>query len=110
MSNLGRELTIRLTITDPAEAEWLWECAAKRKPVHGVQVTALANGDMFKERDELAQAAEFYIKEPNEDVKTAVSSHFDGGFGSIDEAAYHAKEMVAWEVIDRRGNVYRKSE
>lgn len=79
--------------------------------MHGVQVTALANGDMFKERDELAQAASFYVKEPDEDASEAVAAHVDGGFDSIDEAAHYAKEnCTEWEVIDHKGNVYRKSE
>lgn len=55
--NKGRVLTIRLTITDPTEAEWLWKSHAGAA-IHGVQVSALSDGDMFKEVRDLEKELE----------------------------------------------------
>ena len=43
--NLGRVLTVKLTVTDPAKANWLW--VMKNNPELGVHVSGLSNGDMF---------------------------------------------------------------
>lgn len=108
-SNVGRELTIRLIITDDKESEWLWN--SHSSPMHGVRVSALANGDMFKERDDLAQAAEFFIREEGEETDDAVEAHFGEGLSSIEEAALAAPKNVEpgkkWDIIDRKGNVYK---
>lgn len=64
MSNQDRVMTLRITIKDPEAAKWLWD--AHKSPVYGITVNALANGDLFEERDELYQAAEFFICEDGE--------------------------------------------
>lgn len=55
--NLGRELTIRLKITDPSKAEkWLWNM--KENPELGVHITGISNGDMFAKLDFLESELE----------------------------------------------------
>ena len=57
--NLGRVLTIKLTITDPQAAAWIWESGGKYpNPIHGVQVTGIADGDMFDEVRKLEEQLE----------------------------------------------------
>lgn len=44
MNNLGRKLTLVVTITHPKEAKWIWE-GIKGAIVHGIRVSILAEGD-----------------------------------------------------------------
>lgn len=107
--NTGRVLTIRLTIADAKEAEWLWK--AHPEPIHGVVISALSNGDMFEERDQLSNAAAFFIREQGETTEEAVEAHCGNFFNSVDDAAREAPKNVSpgveWEVVDIRGHVLR---
>ncbi len=55
--NVGRMLTVRLVIRDPKVAEWLWD-AHLHGVCHGVEIEALANGDLFQECDDLKKQLE----------------------------------------------------
>lgn len=108
--NTGRVLTLRVKITDPIEAEWIWK-AHLGKSLNGVQVEAIAEGDMFTERDEYKQADRFYIREEGETTEEAIEAHCFDGFTDIDEAASQAPKNVnpgsRWDIVDHNGNVYR---
>lgn len=58
--NKGRVLTIRLTVTDHEKSKWIWENHLKSTTQmdNGVQVTAITNGDLFKEVSELEDKLE----------------------------------------------------
>lgn len=108
--NTGRVMTLRITITDSKEAEWIWN-AHKGEGAHGVKVDAISNGDVMAERDELANAAQFYIREAGESTEDAIDAHCKSYFHTADEAASKANNNVArgakWDVVDAEGNVYR---
>lgn len=55
--NVGRVLTVRMVIRDPEAAMWLWD-AHLHGVHHGVEVEALANGDLFQECDDLRKQLE----------------------------------------------------
>lgn len=108
--NTGRVLTVRLTITDAKEADWIWD--AVKTPKHGVQVSAISNGDMFSERDVLAEAACFYIREKGETTEEAIDASCEP-FSDPDDAAREAPQNVgrgaSWDIVDRHGTVVRSS-
>lgn len=48
--NMGRVLSVCVTITDPDASGWLWEAMLGiGKPMHGVQVMAIGDGNVFDE-------------------------------------------------------------
>lgn len=51
MSNVGRELTLRVTISDDYKSGWIWKSMAEKDPVHGVNISAISDGDLLQERD-----------------------------------------------------------
>lgn len=106
--NTGRVLTIRLTITDPEQAEWIWDSHKEAK--HGVRVSAISNGDLFSERDKFADSAVFYIREEGETTEDAIKVHFDDGYNSPEDAARDANANVShgakWDIVNRHGTVY----
>ena len=111
MNNKGRVLTVRLTIEDPEAADWIWK--AYPNPINGITISALSNGDMFAERDMLANAACFYIREEGETTEEAVQAHMGEAFDSPESAATEARksyEKEKWDIIDSRGNVVRSSQ
>lgn len=111
MSNKDKVLTIRVTIKDPAAAAWIWK--AYPEAINGVVVTGLSWGDMFSERDTLADAACFYIREEGEDTEDAIDAHCGEPFSCPDSAAREAPKNVSsgakWDIVDQRGNVVRSS-
>lgn len=50
-TNLGRVLTIRVTITDPEAAKWIWDAHKESDHKCGVRVGALFDGDLFEEHE-----------------------------------------------------------
>ncbi len=109
MDNIGRVLTLRITITDPEVAEWIWK--AHPNPIHGITVDALANGDLFAERDILQEAASFYIREEGESTEDAIDAHCGESFETIEGAAIEAKNTCKgkWAIINRHGKVVRQA-
>lgn len=119
MSNLGRILTIRVVITDPEKAKWIWD-AHMGPDQHGVKVEAIAEGDVLTERDSLMDEVldetsisikkRFYIREEGEGTKEAIDAHCYDGFETAEEAAKDAPKNVSpgakWDIIDRNGKVY----
>lgn len=111
--NIGRELTLRVIITDPKKAEWIWKNHIDQNdPMNvGVRVSAIAEGNLFQQRDELALAATFYVREEGETTEEAVDAHFGDGYDTPEEAAKDANNNVSpgagWDIVDRKGNVYR---
>ena len=55
MSNLGRKLTLVLTITDPEKATWLWEAHKTTQGVHGVKVQVIAEHDQVTVPGEITE-------------------------------------------------------
>lgn len=108
--NTGRVLTLRVTIKDPEEAEWIWK-AHLDKSIHGVTINAIAEGDLFAQRDLYRSAASFYIREEGETTEEAIEAHDCGGFDSVEDAVAKAPLNVSpgakWAIIDIKGKVYR---
>ena len=66
--NKGRVLTLRIMIEDPEAAKWIW--AGHLTPVHGVSVRAIAEGDLFRERDVFENRWNEYVgAAPYDDVE-----------------------------------------
>jgi hypothetical protein len=55
VSNVGRILTLRVKITDHEKGESIWENHVKKdtSDLMGFRIDTIANGDVFKERDDL---------------------------------------------------------
>lgn len=64
VNNDGRELTLRVTITNSKQAEWIWSLLKKNDisgfPV-GVSVQAVANGNLFARASELLQQRDWLL-------------------------------------------------
>lgn len=63
-SNKGRVLTIRFEIQTDEYPEWLYKGMPTQQEVNGVIISALAEGDMFKELDDAVEV----IKETDSDA------------------------------------------
>lgn len=63
-SNKGRVLTIRFEIQTDEYPEWLHKGMLTQQEVNGVIISALAEGDMFKELDDAVEV----IKETDSDA------------------------------------------
>lgn len=109
-----RVLTVRLEITDPEKAKWIWENHLGQHKELGVFITGISEGDMFTENEQLSTAAAFYLREEGETTKEAIRAHSCEPFESVEEAArdatYNITPGAKWDVIDRHGNVHRSSE
>jgi len=55
-SNVGRELTLKITITDDDKSHWIWDSVGRGLELHGVRVHTVSDGDVFKERDDFEEA------------------------------------------------------
>lgn len=110
MSNLGRILTIRVKITDPEAAKWIWD-AHMHGSRHGVEVSAIAEGDRLSGADFIEIPKRYYIREEGETTEEAIEAHCYDGFDSIWLAEVEAPKNVSpqskWDVIDRNGKVYK---
>ena len=68
MSNVGRVLTIRIKIVGEEAAKTIWNVAGEnlndkdRERMCGCDITALADGDTFAERDHVQRIAEKYVQ------------------------------------------------
>ena len=111
MSNMNRIMTIRVIITDPEAADWLWN--SHKKSNNGVKITAIQEGDLFADRDMLSDAACFYIREEGETTEEAIEACCAEPFNDPNDAASEAPSNVtkgaAWDIVDVRGNVVRSS-
>jgi len=119
MGNLGRILTIRVKITDPEKAKWIWD-AHIGPAQHGVEVGAIADGDLFAERNQLRELVldensiaipkKYYVKQADETAEEAIEAHCNGGFDTLENAKNDAPHCtdpgVKWDVIDITGKVY----
>lgn len=68
--NTGRVLTLRVTITDPEKAKWLWNLHAGRphegKNLNeqlGIEIHALGDGDKFAEADKLEEQLDWLLQD-----------------------------------------------
>ncbi len=61
MSNVGRELTIRVKITDDAKSTWIWNQHLNPDATLGIDVRAIANGNLFAENEMLDEQLAFML-------------------------------------------------
>lgn len=54
-TNLNRELTLVIKITDPAAAAWIWE-AHKKPGINGIAISIIADGDQVTTPGEITEA------------------------------------------------------
>lgn len=81
-SNLGRQLTIRLTITDPKKAEeWLWNM--NNNPDLGIHITGSSNGDMFARESILEDT----LNELSWELEDKYKDIIDAAFGKIEDCS-----------------------
>jgi hypothetical protein len=103
-------MTLCIEITDPEKAEWIWKSHLEGgNPELGVKVWAVAEGNMFKEHEQLEQAAGFYLREEGEETHEAVGAHeepFHSVSDAVNDANFNVTPGAKWDVIDVWGNVH----
>lgn len=76
-NNKGRVLTLRVTITDPEKASWIWKSHLEDDNPHGVKVGAIANDNIFKQRDKFEEVLERIFKEYDDDFIYDIQDELD---------------------------------
>lgn len=114
----GRVLTIRVVIENEEESKQIWQAAGGHCLLAGCKVRALADGDLFKERNFYKYVADAGVEEdvayqtlnddePNE-VKTECGKTFyQHPFGVFSEHSEHYDEGEAFETYDDLKKKYK---
>lgn len=75
---MKQQFTIRIEVENIDDAKWIWDnFKPASKYVNGVNVTAIANGDMFKKVDALEEQLDIYMENMAYEIVDSDADRFE---------------------------------